>query len=480
MKIGAIVMAVFMTLFGLVFVVAGSAVIVLGFTAENAEEMPWYIVLPFGGVFIAAGSFVIWQALRLPGNQARAEREKELYAAEPWKRVKVWRTPRIGEDSRELAWFFWAFALFWNFISWTVIGLGWEEMLQQAEEEPAMFTILLFPLVGIGLLIAAIRFTIQRRKFPPSAITLSSMPVQLGGLLDGRLELPDSLREAERIRVRLTCSRITRSGKNTHTTLLWQDEQERSAMEITSDGYHAILPVRIRIPRDAQESTVGESPQIMWQMNVSASVPGVDYSASFSIPVFGTASSQERTDDTERTPSLTLHPDDQTGAPAQRTVTMEMGFDGGMMWDFRPARVPGPAVGITAFALVWGAVTWFLITAEDVPGMFGLVFGFFEVLLLWGVYDMWFTRMTVTVRDGTITRRSGPLVTIRYIRFTRDEIDTFKVRSGMSAGSTAYHDILLMTKSGKKVRLGSYLRSAREAEAIVGEIKNAMGWRDEQ
>jgi len=477
MKIGSLILAVFMTLFGLVFVVAGSGVIVMGiFGGDAGEEAPWFIFVPFGLVFVAAGSFVIWKGWRIPGDLKRAVREKERYADEPWKRVKEWRSSTIRDNSRGGVWFFWGFALFWNGITAAVIGVGWQDMLRDVQHEPAMYTILLFPLVGLGLLIAAIRGTIHAKKFPPSSITLSSMPIPLGGLLDGTLAIPESLRQAERIRVRLTCYRITRSGKNTHSTPVWQDEQERSPMDLSSDGVNALLPIRIGIPRDAQETTIDVGSRIAWQVDVSASVPGVDYSASFAVPVFGEATGDAVSQDgffSDR--SFSPRAEGQAGPAGPRTVRMEMNPDGGMMWDFRPGRVPGPAAGISAFAIVWGVISYILLTTAEAPILIGLVFAFFEILILWGAYDMWLTRITVTIRDGILTRRSGPVVTIRYLMVTRDEIGKLAIRSGMSAGTTAYHEIVLTRKNGKKLRIGPYLRSVREAETIVGEMKNSLG-----
>ena len=477
MKIGTMILSIFLTLFGLVFVLAGSAVVLMGFTTQDgAEEAPWYVFVPFGLVFVGAGSAVIWKAWRLPGEQERIEQEKETYAAEPWKRVKEWRTNRIGENSRGGVWFFWIFAIFWNSITAAVIGMSWEEMLRQAQDEPGIYAILIFPLVGIGLLIAAVRGTIRARTFPPSFLTLDTMPVPIGGALEGTLQVPYSLRDAGSIRIRLTCYRITRSGKNTHSTPVWQDEQDLPGMQVTTDGRHGLLPVRIVIPHDAPGSTIDYGPRISWQMDLSADVPGVDYYASFAVPVFGSPGGGEMTDE-----RLSIHtsvaPRSETdhGTSRPRTVPMSMSADGGMLWDFGPARVPGPAAGITVFAILWGAVTAFLWMTDDVPLMITVVFSVFELLMLWGVYDMWFTRITVTIRDGTLTRRSGPIVTIRYVQVPRDDIGDFTIRSGMSAGSTAYHDITLVRKNGKRLRVGPYLRSVREAKAIVKEMRNTLG-----
>ncbi len=479
MTAGSIIAAVFATVIGLAFVLAGGLVIVLGFSAttDSGDPAPWYVFVPFGLVFVGVGSLVIWAGLRTPGEAARAAREKKKYSAEPWKQVKEWRTNLVKDDAGRGTWFFWGFALFWNAIIASVLGVGWKNILEQAEGKPASLLILVFPLVGIGLLTVAIRRTIRARMFPPSELVLSMMPIPPGGALSGTLKLPESLRNAERIVIRLSCFRITRSGKNSHTTILWQDDHERSGMDLTSDGVNALLPLHIDIPGNAQISTFdGGTPRIVWQLDVNAPVPGVDYHSSFKVPVYGSVARQDNTgSDLRMVTDSSARPVRPDSKSVSRTVPMAMSPDGGMEWDFRPLRLPGPTLAVTVITVIWLGVTLFLGLARDVPIMFPIVFGFFGLLLLYGMYDLWLARIILQVRDAALIRRTGPIVTIRFYRCGRNDISDFTVRPGMSMGSRAYHDIYVTLKSGKKLRIGSHLRSLREAEMIVQEVKEALG-----
>jgi hypothetical protein len=45
----------------------------------------------------------------------------------------------------------------------------------------------------------------------------------------------------------------------------------------------------------------------------------------------------------------------------------------------------------------------------------------------------------------------------------------------MQAGTTVYYDVTVVRKTGKKVKVGSSLRSKREAEWLAGRIKKALG-----
>ena len=102
---------------------------------------------------------------------------------------------------------------------------------------------------------------------------------------------------AEGFQVALSCIRrvTTGSGRNRSTTetVLWQDERR-----VTGDRRRRAGG--IRDPADAMpcDPTRAVRPRRSGGSTVSAEVPGVDYAATFEVPVFRTAASdQPRTDD---------------------------------------------------------------------------------------------------------------------------------------------------------------------------------------
>jgi hypothetical protein len=57
-------------------------------------------------------------------------------------------------------------------------------------------------------------------------------------------------------------------------------------------GAGVLIPIAFAIPREAPETTLGNSrDRILWRLEVTSAVAGVDFSARFEVPVFYTPES---------------------------------------------------------------------------------------------------------------------------------------------------------------------------------------------
>lgn len=462
-----------MALFGGVFFLVGLAMLISGLgDIGAAEEGDQWVLAFMGVVFATAGGAVIVAGFRHRAELSAIETAKQRHPSEPWMWERKWRSRRIEHHAGWTSVALWAFALFWNAIVMTAGVLGWEEMASQASEEPAILFVLLFPIVGIGLLVAAVRSTMQWHRFGTSALVLNRLPVSLGRDLDGVLELPSDVRNAEEVLATLRCLRTTRSGKNTTTTVVWSDERRhpRASMGIGPSG--PTLAVRFRVPTDEPETSVGNDyPSINWELSVSAAVEGVDFSASYPLPVFKTNETPEPGTDEADKP-ITERPVRSSGV-VERTIVRQRAADGTATWDYPPMRARKAAVFLTGFTIVWSAIMWLLVS-QDAPGIFVAVFGFFEVLLILGTVDVLLGRVTVTVdRSGMLVKHGvGSFLRTRVV--APSDIARIRVKGGMTVGSTMYHNIVATLSDGKNVPVGNYLRSRAEAEAIVEEMEEAL------
>jgi len=180
---------------------------------DNKAFMMAIAGLAFGG-FGAGLLALITMASR---NKTREDAVRTQHPDEPWLWREDWASGRVRNTGKATAWFLWGFGILWNLISTPMAFFLPEEIFEKGNT--AALLGLLFPLVGIGLIIAAVRKTIQVRKFGNCLFIMDRVPGILGGEVAGALTLPRGLPGANTVTLKLSCvQRITRrSGKSTTT-----------------------------------------------------------------------------------------------------------------------------------------------------------------------------------------------------------------------------------------------------------------------
>jgi hypothetical protein len=234
------------------------------------------------------------------------------------------------------------------------------------------------------------------------------------------------------------------------------------------------IPVAFAIPGDA-EPCDDRDPRnrVLWRLDVTASVPGVDYASTFEVPVFRTADSA-RAPTAEETAALLADSDSPAyRQPAESRIRVAANRRGTEVV-FPAARNPGAALGLTFFLVIWTASIWFMLYV-GAPRIFPIVFGLFELLLLWGVLELWLRVTRTTAESGVITVASGYLSAGGERRFAASDISDVTARIGMQAGRRPYYDVALVRTNGKRVTLGHGVRDKREAEWLAGLLRDALG-----
>ncbi|MFL6245753.1 MAG: hypothetical protein ACJ74H_06990 [Thermoanaerobaculia bacterium] len=190
---------------------------------------------------------------------------------------------RISDQSRRGTVIFWGFALLWNAIA-APVAVFVPDAIRRGHH--IAWLGFLFPIAGALLLIAAIRLTLRALRFPESTLVLDTMPAPIGGRLRGHVEVAHPLTAVTRVIIRLTALSRRRSGRDTDDTIVCDEKRELQLAQLrrTDDG--TIIPVEINIPESAPPSQTSDAEvQIYWRLTVDAEVPGVDYSATFDVPV---------------------------------------------------------------------------------------------------------------------------------------------------------------------------------------------------
>lgn len=212
----------------------------------------------------------------------------EQHPDQPWLWRRDWAN-RAVEDTRVISTgFLWFFGITWLLISSPVAYV----MREQLRSDPGAWFALVFPVIGVLILLWAAYHSLRRRKYGVSVCHLEHVPVPIGKSLRGSIvarvrELP-----AEGFRLKLTNlrRRITGSGKNrsVREDALWQDEQiVRTGAMPNPDGLR--IPFSFHLPADGEPADDRDpNNRVIWRLEVEAEVPGIDYKAQFELPVFST------------------------------------------------------------------------------------------------------------------------------------------------------------------------------------------------
>ncbi len=246
-------------------------------------------------------------------------------AAQPWLANKQWASGRIaGSNGVATCIVMWVFALFWCAISGVAC---WMLFVHLEDGGKGTFVIykgifgIGFPAVGVLFIWMSVCQTLRILRYGRSYLTLENGICGPGDTFQARIEcgVPARLEAGFDLELRYTDSWTTGSGKNqsTHTETLWSDDYECSGEASADQPDSSIVPVRFQLPADAQCTGPSQRGRIAWTLSVTTSTPGIDFSDSFTIPVFRQA---PRADTVER---QVKPPQDGKKRPVQAQVRIE-------------------------------------------------------------------------------------------------------------------------------------------------------------
>lgn len=459
-------------LFALPF--AGVGVFTAVLAARKAAAGQWreagmlgLFALTFGGVGfgLIIGSFI--GVRKLKEHQAREQRSPH----EPWRWREDWAAGRIVSSNRNTMIFAWVFSLLWNGVAQAI----WFVLPRELEKgNQAALIGLIFPMIGVGLLIWAVRAALRWRKYGVVTFELTTVPVPLGGELSGLITTPAPLVGARAVQLQLSCLRHETRGENSHDTLLWEDNKQLDAHALVAAGG---IPVYFRLPREGvPASPKQEASYVKWQLAVKAETEGVDFAATFELPVFGVAAAglPAEPDPTAlwQKDSGQFAPDPMSRIRVQTTPAGETEFI------FPLARNPGPATFLTVFTLLFSGATWLLV-ANRAPIFFPIAFGLFSLLFWLVTFATWFGASRIVCGASGLELNKSWLFLKSRRSFSRGEIKDLKLHIGMSSGTKAYYDLRVVTRAGREKTAASSIADKREAEWLAQQMKVALGLKDE-
>jgi hypothetical protein len=430
--------------------------------------------LPFAAVGVGAG-------LQRYASSGRGTGEPAGFSACSPSSSAAWASGLLADSGRKGQYALWGVATLWNLIALPVGLLALREFYR-SDNRLALIA-LIFPLAGVGMIVAARRSTIRQRKFGISSLDLPTRPGLVGHGLAGTVRIASSLLPADGFLATLSCVNLRTTGsgddRSTSETIRWQEQRKVVGQREGGGpgrGVVTAIPVRFRLGPDLTPTDDADlDDRIVWRLELTAGVPGVDYGARFEVPVFRTAASSEPlAPDEERllgpaVESLPYRP------PGDSPIRVSMGPRGTQIV-FPAARNLGATLGLTGFAALWAGILWLIIHLKA-PLLFPIAFALVEAVLLYGALRMWLRVVEVMGSREGVAVASGLGATGDPTMIAAHEVAGVEVKIGLQAGSTVYYDLAILRTSGRRTNAGSGIRDKREAEWLAQLIKNAVGTR---
>ena len=429
-------------------------------------------VIVFGGVGFA---MLIGSWVKTRDKDASDPR----YADQPWLLNDDWQTSSVRSGSRASMWAAWGFALFWNAISAFAPFIAWREVVEN-DNYPALLA-LLFPLIGIGLLVWAVRRTLEWRRFGAAPVELDPFPGSIGGHVGGTINLSVPFDAANKFQLTLTNIHSYESGsgkdRSQKEKAVWQDTIVAHA-EPAASGTR--LTFRFNVPEGLHESDTDEdSSYYLWRLNLAADLPGTDLDRDYVIPVYATGQQSRFLSGyaVERARSEQASLDEQA---VRGQINLEQGPAGKRMV-FPMGRNLGPSLGGLLAGGAFAGAGWFLVFNEG-QRVFGSIFGGIGLLVgLACLYAIFNSLTVVKTAAGIKTVRRLLGIPIGGSELRRDEIVRLDKSSSMRSQSggkhTIYYSVNAVDRSGKKHTLGVGFKGESQAEAAMQLIAREFGLR---
>jgi hypothetical protein len=438
------------------------------------ESLGFYaiFILAFGGF----GYTFMIISIKSYLKEVKTYQLSEVFPEEPWQTKPEWSDGAIHANSKGITTVLIIAAVLWNLITGPILIFLPQEIKQG--NNAALIT-LIFPIVGLILIIlAAYRFR-RWKKFGESTFLMQTFPGVIGGRLEGTVETTVNIKPEDGFHLKLeNIKRITTgSGKNRTTTdkVLWQDEKTMSKELMDYDLTMSAIPVSFNIPYKTTQTDSDKD--VSWRLTATAKVPGVDYKSKFEVPVFKTADSDPDFDITQEDNSFKDLESkiDPAQALKQARIKINESMNGSTI-TFPMLQNIGAIFMLFIFTLIWTGASVFLFVAKA-PIIFLVIWPLFNVLLIIGLFNMIFVKMTLSLEDDFIRVKGGLLGLTSRNDIETSEIDSFVLGMGTQAGSKIYHKVYAKTHSGKKILLAKGLTKAL-AKQFIEYIKTTSGITD--
>ncbi|HJW94275.1 MAG TPA: hypothetical protein VJ901_11725 [Thermoanaerobaculia bacterium] len=442
------------SLFALPFCAAGIATI---FSAGQTNAQELTVRVAAGSAFIVFGLAIIFGALAVSNATAHSFELRRRYPDRPWMWRRDWAANAINDAGMFRVGMMWVFAIIWSLISLPLLFVfPWREV----RESPIAVLPFLFPTIGAILLISVLYKSAQRWKYGASICHIDHMPIAPGHTFHGEIETRVRDMPPSGFNVRLTCMRRIGTGKSSSQKVEWQETQNIALATPSYEGAH--VPFSFAIPADA--ATSGES-YIVWSLDAWAEVPGIDYKASFELPVYATEAPPEIAWPAPQIDASQWMPDPKSH------ITMAPTPSDGEEFHVGPATT-GRASFLLISVIWWGVI--YLMVRFRAPMIFSIIFGAIGLFIVILGIDWMIGRSVVRADRASMSIRRTWLGIGGTRTIQPRDVTAISTSIGGVQNGVALYDVIVIC-GAKKFTAAKYVSAKRDAEMIAARLRRAIG-----
>jgi hypothetical protein len=462
-------------LFMLPFLAAGLSVIAVGVRElrRGGGTQQWLVPIVVGAVFTAFAAGFVAIAFIAMRSASRDVAARAQNPEQPWRWRKEWIDGVIVDRSGPAAAFLFIFSIVWNAIAFLITFVLFTSAFQQ---QHAVAFVLIFPAIGVFLMVAAVYQLLRRRKFGVSRLMLDHMPITPGSTFRGDVDARVSDSPENGFQVRIMCvHRVTTGGsrsRSTSETIIWADEQTVAAGSAMRSPVGTRVPFTFTIPADARPSDERmPNDEIVWRIGVKAELPGIDYAATFEVPVFATGDAPHAQTRFAVAPAAAA-----TWTPsAESHIAIGPVSEGGEEIRVTTRAKGSEMFGLAVFALVWFGVVG-LMFAMGVF-FFAVLFALFGCVVVLAIADNYLGRTIIRAsRTALLLRRSYPF----GLKFERTidpaEIESITSNLALSSQTAAsLYTVDVTIRGGMHYNAARAIRERSDAEMLAVRLLRDIG-----
>lgn len=263
-------------------------------------------MLAFYMIFVATFGMVGWGLILVAFLGYRDDKKKaelqQLHPGQPWMWDVQWKNKKILSLQKTQAIFVSLAAFFWNAITLPVLTAIPREVQRG---NYAVLLVLLFTVIGVGLVVAAVVAVMRWRRFGKAWLELQTLPGRPGASFRAVVHPGVRLEGVSKLTVELRCEEMLRRDRRTiyvashgrlrgrasssvHTQTVWDTIIDIPPSRIATALHESPIQVEIPLPQGARDSAPLEADRngIRWVLTIRAALTGPDFTAQFEVPVF--------------------------------------------------------------------------------------------------------------------------------------------------------------------------------------------------